>query len=87
MPGQIKIENIQCQTCYAEMKDSLLVSAESNGKWSLFLCPKKVNEKLAELGCQDVASGDAYKRLTENFKEFLSCPHFIDKEGKESAYI
>jgi hypothetical protein len=82
MSEQIKIENIQCQICYAEMKDNLLVSAESNDKWSLFLCPKKLKEKINELGCQDVATGDTYKRLTENFKELLSCPHYKDKEDK-----
>jgi hypothetical protein len=41
MSEQIKIENIQCQICYAEMKDNLLVSAESNDKWSLFCVQKK----------------------------------------------
>lgn len=74
MAKQIEVQHIKCLACTAKIDNGVLVSFRNNDRWSLMLCPKKVKEKLANLGYAPTKVGEVYERFVENFARFPICP-------------
>jgi hypothetical protein len=73
MAEQINTEQLRCTNCPVKKDTSFLVDIKIGKKKLLMLCPKKIKEKLLDLGYAPDKVNEVYGRFVENFARFPVC--------------